>query len=292
MSLQYHAILITGASSGIGAALARHYARTGVTLFISGRNQTRLKLVENECRAKGANVFADVLDVTERETMAEYVTKCDQISSLSLIVANAGISAGTGSTGEYPEQIRDIFATNVAGVLNTIDPAITFMRARGHGQIALVSSQASWRGLPSAPAYCASKAAVRTYGEGLRGALAPFGIKVNVICPGFVKSRITDANDFPMPFFMQADKAAIKIDKGLSKNKGMIAFPWQMNILISVLKMVPQAFLDKAASRIPRKASNTRHHQLAAPTQAAQAYTQKQSGQSSSAQHNPSQSQQ
>ncbi|NIY77221.1 SDR family NAD(P)-dependent oxidoreductase [Thalassospira sp. HF15] len=256
MSFQYNAILITGASSGIGAALARHFARTGVTLFISGRNQTRLQLVENDCRAAGANVYADVLDVTARETMEAYVTHCDEIAPLSLVIANAGISAGTGGLGESPEQVRDIFATNVAGVLNTIDPAIKIMRARKRGQIALVASQASWRGLPSAPAYCASKAAVRVYGEGLRGALAPNGVKVNVICPGFVKSRITDANDFPMPFFMQADKAARKIVRGLERNRGMIAFPWQMNLIIGMLKMTPQWLLDLAASKIPKKTSS------------------------------------
>ncbi|MBO6808540.1 SDR family NAD(P)-dependent oxidoreductase [Thalassospira sp.] len=260
MSFQYNAILITGASSGIGAALARHFARTGVTLFISGRNQTRLQLVENDCRAAGANVYADILDVTSRETMEAYVTHCDEIAPLSLVIANAGISAGTGGLGESPEQVRDIFATNVAGVLNTIDPAIKVMRARKRGQIALVASQASWRGLPSAPAYCASKATVRVYGEGLRGALAPDGVKVNVICPGFVKSRITDANDFPMPFFMQADKAAKKIVRGLERNKGMIAFPWQMNLIIGMLKMTPQWLMDLAASRIPKKTSSSDTH--------------------------------
>ena len=93
MSFQYHAVLITGANSGIGAALARHFARTGVTLFISGRDQTRLRLVENECRAAGANVFADILDVTNRETMTAYVTHCDELAPLSLVIANAGICA-------------------------------------------------------------------------------------------------------------------------------------------------------------------------------------------------------
>lgn len=258
MSLQYNAILITGASSGIGAALARFYARTGVTLFLSGRNLARLKLVENDCRKAGANVYSDVLDVSDREVMDEYVTKCDGIMPLSLVIANAGISAGTGNAGESPDQVRDILAINVAGVLNTIDPAIASMKGRGQGQIALMSSQASWRGLPSAPAYCASKAAVRVYGEGLRGALKSVGIKVNVICPGFVKSRITDANDFPMPFFMQADKAAKIIAKGLERNKGLIAFPWQMNALTSILKILPQGLLDKAANRIPKKRSAPR----------------------------------
>ncbi|PKR55341.1 SDR family NAD(P)-dependent oxidoreductase [Thalassospira marina] len=255
MSLQYNAILITGASSGIGAALARHYARPGVTLFISGRNQPRLKQVENDCREAGANVFADILDVTDAGVMHEYVSKCHGIMPLSLVIANAGISAGSGGSGETPGQVRQIMATNVDGVLNTIDPAIEVMKHDGRGQIAIMSSQASWRGLSTAPAYCASKAAIRIYGEALRGNLARDGIRVNVICPGFVKSRITDANSFRMPFLMEAAKAAKIIDRGLTKNRAVIAFPWQMNMATSLLKHLPSVIFERLTARLPKKSA-------------------------------------
>ncbi|OKH87045.1 SDR family oxidoreductase [Thalassospira sp. TSL5-1] len=255
MSLQYNAILITGASSGIGAALARHYARPGVTLFISGRNKSRLKQVENDCRNTGANVFSDILDVTDAEVMQDYVSKCYGIMPLSLVIANAGISAGSGGLGETPDQVREILSINVEGVLNTIDPAIELMTRDGRGQIAIMSSQASWRGLPTAPAYCASKAAIRVYGEALRGSLKSSGVRVNVVCPGFVKSRITDANDFKMPFLMEADKAAKIIDRGLSKNKALIAFPWQMNMATRLLKHLPSALYERVTARLPKKPS-------------------------------------
>ncbi|OSQ44725.1 SDR family oxidoreductase [Thalassospira sp. MCCC 1A01428] len=261
MSLQYNAILITGASSGIGAALARYYACAGVTLFISGRNQARLKLVENDCRDAGANVFADILDVTDKNMMADYVSKCHSIMPLSLVIANAGISAGSGDDGETPDQVRHIMATNVDGVLNTIDPAVAVMKQQQRGQIAIMSSQASWRGLPTAPAYCASKAAVRIYGEALRGSLVRDRIRVNVICPGFVKSRITDANNFRMPFLMKASKAARIIDRGLTRNKATIAFPWQMNMLTSMLKHLPSAIFDRVVARLPNKPARRQNSQ-------------------------------
>ncbi|OSQ37139.1 SDR family NAD(P)-dependent oxidoreductase [Thalassospira mesophila] len=253
MSLQYNAILITGASSGIGAALALYYARAGVTLFISGRNQARLKQVENDCRAAGANVFADILDVTDRNMMTDYVGKCHGIMPLSLVIANAGISAGSGDDSESPDQVRQIMSTNIEGVLNTLDPAIAAMKQQRRGQIAIMSSQASWRGLPSAPAYCASKAAIRIYGEALRGNLARDHIRVNVICPGFVKSGITDANNFRMPFLMEAPKAAKIIDRGLTRNKAVIAFPWQMNMATCLLKHLPYWAFDRLAARLPKK---------------------------------------
>lgn len=148
------------------------------------------------------------------------------------MVANAGISAGTASggagseAGESAEQTRRIMAVNLDGVLNTVLPLVPRFRERGAGQIALMSSMAAFRGFPGAPAYCASKAAVKAWGESLRGWLGPEGVRVSVICPGFVESRITAANDFPMPFIMSGDKAAQIIKRGLSRDKGRIAFPF------------------------------------------------------------------
>jgi short-subunit dehydrogenase len=141
----------------------------------------------------------------------------------------------------------------VNGVLNTVTPAMDLMRPRKHGKIGIISSLAGFRGLPSAPAYCASKAAVRSYGEGLRGVLRDDGIGVSVICPGYVKSRITDANDFPMPLFMQADRAAQKIRHGLDRNRGRIAFPFPLYALVWLLSVLPTGLLDLALSRLPRK---------------------------------------
>lgn len=246
-------ILITGASSGIGWALALEYAGPGVHLALCGRNAERLAEISQLCRAKGARVSDQVLDVQDRFATAKWVTEQDRSKPLDLVIANAGISTGTGDGASEEEQIRDIFAVNLAGTLNTILPLIEPMKSRKRGQIALLSSLAGFRGLPSAPAYCASKAAVRSYGEGLRGRLAGDGIGVSVICPGFVKSRITDSNSFRMPFMMEADKAALIIRQGLARNKPRIAFPWQMYLLVRLISALPLGWTDGFLGRAPRK---------------------------------------
>ena len=210
-------ILITGASSGIGQALAESYAKDGVTLYLAGRNAGRLNIVVENCAKLGAHAIGKVINVEDKQAMMDWIGESHHLSSLDLVIANAGISAGSHDDADF-STTRDIFMTNLVGVLNTIHPAIRLMRMQGAGQIAIISSFAGYRGLPSAPAYSASKAAVKAYGEGLRGQLAPGGIDVTVICPGFIRSRITDANKFPMPFFMEAPKAAIIIKKGLAKN--------------------------------------------------------------------------
>ena len=246
-------ILVTGASSGLGAALARAYAGPGRRLFLAGRAADRLGAVADDCRRMGAAVDATVLDVTDRAAMAAWMNRADDAAPLDLVIANAGISGGTYGGSESEAQVRAIFAANVDGVLNTILPILPRMEARRRGQIALMASLAGHRGFPSAPAYCASKAAVKVWGEALRGQLAPHGIDVSVIMPGYVKSPMTDANDFPMPFLMPAEKAARIIRDGLRRNRARIAFPWPMAMIAWLLGMLHPALTDPLLARLPKK---------------------------------------
>ena len=246
-------ILITGGSSGIGEALALEYATPGVHLFLTGRNIERLKSVAQRCESKGAEVTTKVIDVADRFAMTNWLLDLDTETPLDLVIANAGIYMGTSNENDGEEKIRDIFAVNLAGVLNTIHPIIDRMKERRGGQVALVASIAAFRGLPGSPAYSASKAAVKSYGEGLRPRLARHNIGVSVILPGFVRSRITDQNRFAMPFFMEADKAAKVIRKGLTRNKARIAFPWPMHFAMWFLATLPASWADRILSKSPEK---------------------------------------
>lgn len=246
-------VVITGASSGIGEALALAYAQAGTFLALTGRDAGRLAAVAARCRAKGAVVKAVVLDVREREAMAHWLAEVDGDEPVDLVIANAGISAGTGLAGESGEQARRIVATNVDGMFNTVHPLLPAMVRRGRGQIALMASLAAFRGYPGASGYCASKAAVKVYGEALRGELAGQGIEVSVICPGFVRSRITAVNDFPMPFLMDADKAAVLIARGLERNRARIAFPFPSLVGSWLASVLPPAWTDRLLARLPRK---------------------------------------
>lgn len=248
------AILITGASSGLGAALARAYASPGAVLCLGGRDEGRLQQVAAQCRALGAELEIAVVDVTDRAAMEGWLLAADDRHPLTLVIANAGISGGTGHRlGETAEQTRAIFAANLDGVLNCLLPIIPRMQARRSGQIVLMASLAGFRGLPSAPAYAASKAAVKVWGEGLRGWLAGDGVGVSVICPGFVRTAMTATNRFPMPFLLEAERAALIMKRGIAANRARIAFPWPLATLVWLLALPPPQWVDRLLVKAPRK---------------------------------------
>jgi len=231
-------ILITGASSGIGSALAQAYANPGHHLSLGGRDPARLDTIATRVRAAGATCDVQVIDVRHQDDMAAWIGSVDDRTPLDLVIANAGISAGTRKKDTAADwSDADIFATNVDGVIHTVAPALARMETRKQGQIAIMSSLASFRAFRDAPAYCASKAAVRFYGTGLRRAHARHGIGISVICPGFVRSPMTDANDFRMPFLVEADDAARLIRTRLTRNPAMIAFPLPMYLAVRMLAL-------------------------------------------------------
>jgi NADP-dependent 3-hydroxy acid dehydrogenase YdfG len=246
-------ILITGASSGIGEALALAHAHPGTRLLLTGRDAVRLALVVRACAARGATVDGQIVDVTDRAALAALLVARDTAAPFDLVIANAGIAGGTEDGPENEAQLRAITEVNVTGVINTLAPLLPRLIARRRGQIALVSSLAGFRGFAGAPAYCASKAWERVYGESLRIELAAYNIGVSVICPGFVRSRITAANRFKMPFLMDADRAARIIQRGLAANRGRIAFPWPMAASVWLLAALPARLSDALLGRLPRK---------------------------------------
>ena len=236
-------IVITGASSGIGRALAIHYSKDSANeLFLCGRRKPNLEETKKLCAGKPE---IKILDITDREAVKQWIKECNP----DLVIANAGVATRKETT----ENIYNTFETNVFGVLNTIQPAIEIFKKRKSGQLAVISSLAGYRGLPSAPSYSASKACVKAYGEALRVSLKPYKIKVSVICPGFIRSEITDKNEFKMPFFMETDKAAKIIARRLERNVGLIAFPWPMRFGAWLISILPNVIGDFVYSLLPEK---------------------------------------
>jgi NADP-dependent 3-hydroxy acid dehydrogenase YdfG len=238
-------ILITGAAGGIGTALAKAYAAPGIHLFLGDIEADRLESLASQCRSLGAQTWSTAVDVTNREAMATWITQSHQVRPLDLVIALAGISCGTFSREETPEETRAVFDVNLDGMLNTVEPAISLFRQRGRGQIAVTSSLAGIRGFPVAPSYCATKAAIRVYGEGLRSRLHRENISVAVINPAFVKSPMTDANPYPMPFLVSADRAARIIKNKLAKGKARICFPWPFAVGGFLFSLVPPSWIDR-----------------------------------------------
>ena len=234
-------VAITGASSGIGTALAFRYARQGATIGLIGRNQERLQSVAAECRSLGANVCVGEIDVRARAELLHWLEAFDDARPVDLLIANAGVMEGTPPGGmiESPDAAYDLMQTNVLGVLNTVQPLIPRMITRRRGQIAIVSSIAGFIPLPDSPSYCASKAAVLNYGLALRTLLRPYGIGVNVICPGYVITPMMQKEAGMKPFAVSANAAANLIVRGLQKNRSIIAFPRLFGLITRLGGLLP-----------------------------------------------------
>ncbi|MGN0852719.1 MAG: SDR family NAD(P)-dependent oxidoreductase [Kiritimatiellia bacterium] len=251
-------VLITGASSGIGAAVAREYAAAGAErLFLAGRNAPRLAAVAAACRAAGAQVATRILDVADASAVRDWLDACEAVAPVEIVFSNAGVGTGV----EDAANVRRTFATNVDGNLNVVLPVIDLFRgprARRRRQIVVTASIAGYAPLATCPAYAATKACMKSWGLSLRGMLAREGIRVNVLCPGFVRSRITDRNTCPMPFFMEADKAARIIRARVERNVGLIAFPWPMRLAVWFLSLLPWRVAEFVAGLLPAKNAGAR----------------------------------
>ncbi len=234
-------VLITGASSGLGAALAHAYAAPPTMLTLIGRDGARLAAVADAASDRGAVVATLRVDVTDRGAIAETVVAADERRPLDLVVANAGVA------GDHDAE--DVLRINVLGVWHTIAPALARMAPRGSGQLALMSSLAGFRGLPGAATYSASKAAVRVLAEGLRAEWRGRGIRVSAISPGFVDTPLTRRNGFAMPWLLQPDDAARRIVAGLANDRAHIVFPWQLAALARLAAALPRGLADPLLGR-------------------------------------------
>ena len=220
-------ILITGATGGIGAALARRYARPGRTLILHGRDAARLQALARACEASGARAVSLIFDLRDAAEAVRTLQEASREHAIDLAIIGAGVthSIGDGKEVEHWDIAREVLAVNLDGAFITIAAVLPEMRRRAAGQIAILSSLSAYYGLPITPTYCASKAALKAYGEALRGWLAPQGIGVSVVLPGFVRTGMMERFPCATPGALSAEEAALRIERGLTANSARIAFP-------------------------------------------------------------------
>jgi len=246
------AVFITGASSGIGEALAQHYARAGHTLGLVARRQEKLVQLRQSLPGQHHVYCLDVRDRAALHAAARDFQS--RVGPVDIVIANAGVSAGTlTETAEDFDVFKEIFDINVLAMMATFEPFIDDMAQRQTGTLVGIASVAGVRGLPGASAYSASKAAVATYCESLRLELKPKGISVVTIAPGYVKSEMTAHNPYAMPFLLQADEFAKRAARVIASGRRYVVIPWQMAIVARLMRQLPDWLYDRLALNAPRK---------------------------------------
>jgi short-subunit dehydrogenase len=243
----YRVVVITGASSGLGAALARMYAGPAVVLGLIGRNLQRLSATADSCRALGAAVEIGAIDIADGPALEAWLGSFDAAHPVDLLVANAGTSAGPDpdTAGEPASLTLRQLDVNLVGAIHTIAPLVPPMCARGGGRIAVIASVAAYRGLPYSPGYCASKAGVRAYAEALRPRLARYGVGVTVVCPGFFSSPMTDRWDGPTPFLLSGERAARRVKRGIDRGRSRVDFPLPLVFGMRFCDLAPAMIGDR-----------------------------------------------
>lgn len=241
-------IFLTGASSGIGAALARAFAKRGDTLGLVGRNKERLEAVRQSLHNPQAHTIY-AFDVTDTEAMISAACQFEAIAPTDIVIACAGISIGVKTEFyEDLEVMEKIYKTNVLAMAATFHGFIEPMKKRGRGHFVGIGSVAGIRGLPGSEAYCSSKAATISYLESLRNDVRKFGIAVSTLSPGFVKTPLTAKNPYKMPFLLEPDEFAQIAVKAIDAKVSYKTIPWQMGVLAKILRVLPNWLFDKCVS--------------------------------------------
>jgi len=245
-------VFITGASSGLGAALAAHYAVRGAVLGLAARRADKLAGVAATLAA-ASTVYA--LDVADHAALASAAADfCSRHGTPDIVIANAGISAGTDcGNPEDVAALERVLQTNVTGLAATLSPFVEPMRKRRSGTLVGIASVAGFRGLPGNGAYSASKAAAINWLEALRVELHGSGVRVVTVCPGYVETPMTEANRFPMPFVISAEDAARRTARAIESGRSLAVLPWQMGLAFALLRRAPNWLFDRLFARAPRK---------------------------------------
>jgi short-subunit dehydrogenase len=241
-------VLITGASSGIGRALALHYAAPGRILSLVGRDTARLAQVAADCRARGAQVETAHIDVTDHATLEPWIEARDTAQPVDLVIAGAGLGGQRALAprgGERGDQARDLIAVNTLGVLNTVTPLQPRMAWRGMGHVVIIGSVQGGIGLPQAPVYSASKAALRIYADATRRLLRPQGVRVTLVLPGFVDTPMSQSLTTPRPWLWSAERAAARIARDVARGARLSAFPWPLRLAVALGALAPDAIVDR-----------------------------------------------